>query len=62
LIDFIFLATSVKRWTANGKIYATSFKDHEELKRLRWALLKNAENLIPSQKKKLDWAFHHLRN
>ncbi len=33
------------------------FKGHEELKRLKWALLKKAENLTPNQKKQLDRAF-----
>jgi transposase len=33
------------------------FKDKEELKRLKWALLKNPENLTPAQKDKLDHAF-----
>ena len=33
------------------------FKDREELKRLKWVLLKNAENLTPDQKKKRDRAF-----
>ena len=33
------------------------FKDQDELKRLKWALLKNAEGLTPDQKKKLDRAF-----
>ena len=33
------------------------FKDEEDFKRLKWALLKNAENLTPDQKKKLDRAF-----
>ena len=33
------------------------FKDQEDLKHLKWALLKNAENLTPDQKKKLDRAF-----
>jgi transposase len=32
------------------------FKDQEDFKRLKWALLKNAENLTPDQKKKLDRA------
>lgn len=33
------------------------FKDKEEFKRLKWALLKNSENLTPAQKDKLDRAF-----
>lgn len=33
------------------------FKDEEDFKRLKWALLKNAQNLTPDQKKKLDRAF-----
>lgn len=33
------------------------FKDKEEFKRLKWALLKNPENLTPAQKDKLDRAF-----
>ena len=33
------------------------FKDQDELKCLKWALLKNAEGLTPDQKKKLDRAF-----
>jgi transposase len=33
------------------------FKDQEEFKGLKWALLKNAENLTADQKKKLDRAF-----
>jgi transposase len=33
------------------------FKDQEEFKGLKWALLKNAENLTPEQKKKIDRAF-----
>ena len=33
------------------------FKDQDDLKRLKWALLKNAEGLAPDQKKKLDRAF-----
>ncbi len=33
------------------------FKDREELKRLKWALLKNAENLTPDQTTKRDRAF-----
>jgi transposase len=33
------------------------FKDQEDFKRLKWALLKNAENLTADQKKKLDRAF-----
>ena len=32
------------------------FKDQEEFKRIKWALLKNAENLTADQKKKLDRA------
>ena len=32
------------------------FKDQEEFKHLKWALLKNAENLTADQKKKLDRA------
>ena len=32
-------------------------KDHEALKHLKWALLKNAEDLTPEQKKKRDRAF-----
>jgi transposase len=33
------------------------FKDQEEFKRLKWALLKNVENLTPEQKNKLNRAF-----
>jgi transposase len=33
------------------------FKDHEEFKRLKWALLKNAEDLTDDQQKKLARAF-----
>ena len=33
------------------------FKDQDDLKRLKWALLKNAEGLTPDQKKKLNRAF-----
>jgi len=33
------------------------FKDQEEFKRLKWALLKNAEDLTDDQKKKLNQAF-----
>lgn len=33
------------------------FKDQEDFKRLKWALLKNAENLTADQKKKLARAF-----
>ncbi len=33
------------------------FKDHEEFKRLKWVLLKNAEDLSEEQKKKLALAF-----
>jgi transposase len=33
------------------------FKDKEEFKNLKWALLKNAEDLTPDQKKKLARAF-----
>ena len=33
------------------------FKDEEDFKNLKWLLLKNAEDLTPDQKKKLDRAF-----
>ena len=33
------------------------FKDQEDFKRLKWALLKNAEDLTADQKKKLNRAF-----
>ena len=33
------------------------FKDQDDLKRMKWALLKNAEGLTPDQKKKRDQAF-----
>lgn len=33
------------------------YKDQEDFKRLKWALLKNSENLTPTQKDKLDRAF-----
>jgi len=33
------------------------FKDQDDLKRLKWTLLKNADGLTPDQKKKRDHAF-----
>ncbi len=39
------------------KSVCQQFKDHEACKHLKWALLKNAENLTPHQKNKRDQAF-----
>ena len=54
---FHFFSHLNKAVDGQRKSWRRQFKDHEELKRLKWALLKNAENLTPDQKKKRDRAF-----
>lgn len=54
---FHFFSHRNKAVDGQRKSWRRQFKDHEELKRLKWALLKKAENLTPDQKKKRDRAF-----
>ena len=54
---FHFFGHLNKAVDSQRKSLRRQFKDQEDFKRLKWALLKNAENLTPDQKKKLDRAF-----
>ena len=54
---FHFFSDLNKAVDSQRKNLRRQFKDQEDFKRLKWALLKNAENLTPDQKKKLDRAF-----
>jgi transposase len=54
---FHFFSYLNKAVDSQRKNLRRQFKDQEDFKRLKWALLKNAENLTPDQKKKLDRAF-----
>ena len=54
---FHFFAHLNKAVDNQRKNLRRKFKDSEAFKRLKWALLKNAEDLTPDQKKKLDRAF-----
>lgn len=54
---FHFFGYLNKAVDSQRKSLRRQFKDHEAFKRLKWALLKNAENLTLDQKKKLDRAF-----
>jgi transposase len=54
---FHFFSYLNKAADSQRKSWRRQFKDQEDFKRLKWALLKNAENLTPDQKKKLDRAF-----
>jgi len=54
---FHFFGYLNKAVDSQRKSLRRQFKDHEDFKRLKWVLLKNAENLTPDQKKKLDRAF-----
>ena len=54
---FHFFGHLNKAVDSQRKSLCRHFKDEEDFKRLKWALLKNAENLTPDQKKKLDRAF-----
>ena len=53
---FHFFSYLNKAVDSQRKNLRRQFKDQEDFKRLKWALLKNAENLTPDQKKKLDRA------
>ena len=53
---FHFFSDLNKAVDSQRKNLRRQFKDQEDFKRLKWALLKNAENLTPDQKKKLDRA------
>lgn len=54
---FHFFSYLNKAVDSHRKSLRRQFKDKEEFKRLKWALLKNPENLTPTQKDKLDRAF-----
>ena len=54
---FHFFSYLNKAVDSQRKSLRRQFKDQEDFKRLKWALLKNAENLTPDQKKKRDRAF-----
>jgi transposase len=54
---FHFFAHLNKAVDNQRKKLRRKFKDKEEFKNLKWALLKNAEDLTPDQKKKLERAF-----
>ena len=54
---FHFFSYLNKALDSQRKSLRRKFKDQEDFKRLKWALLKNAENLTPEQKKKLNRAF-----
>jgi transposase len=54
---FHFFGHLNKAVDSQRKSLRRQFKDQEDFKRLKWALLKNAENLTPDQKKKLGRAF-----
>ena len=54
---FHFFSYLNKAVDSQRKSLRRQFKDKEEFKRLKWALLKNPENLTPAQKDKLDRAF-----
>lgn len=54
---FHFFSYLNKAVDSQRKSWRRQFKDQEDFKRLKWALLKNAENLTPDQKKKRDRAF-----
>ena len=56
---FHFFSYLNKAVDSQRKSLRRQFKDQEEFKRLKWALLKNPENLTPAQKDKLDRAFLH---
>ena len=53
---FHFFSYLNKAVDSQRKSLRRQFKDKEEFKRLKWALLKNPENLTPTQKDKLDRA------
>ena len=53
---FHFFSYLNKAVDSQRKNLRRQFKDQEEFKRLKWALLKNAENLTTDQKKKLNRA------
>jgi len=53
---FHFFSDINKAVDSQRKNLRRQFKDQEDFKRLKWVLLKNAENLTPDQKKKLDRA------
>ena len=53
---FHFFSYLNKAVDSQRKNLRRQFKDQEDFKRLKWALLKNAENLTPDQKKKLNRA------
>ena len=54
---FHFFSYRNKAVDSQRKSLRRQFKDKEEFKRLKWALLKNPENLTPAQRDKLDRAF-----
>ena len=54
---FHFFSYLNKAVDSQRKSLRRQFKDKEEFKRLKWALLKNPENLTPAQKDKLSCAF-----
>lgn len=54
---FHFFSYLNKAVDSQRKSLRRQFKDKEEFKRLKWALLKNPENLTPAQKDKLGCAF-----
>jgi len=54
---FHFFSYLNKAVDSQRKNLRRQFKDQEDFKRLKWALLKNAENLTVDQKKKLSRAF-----
>ena len=54
---FHFFGHLNKAVDSQRKSLRRQFKDKEEFKRLKWALLKNAEDLTPDQRKKLNRAF-----
>jgi len=54
---FHFFSYLNKAVDSQRKSLRRQFKDREEFKRLKWALLKNPENLTPVQIDKLDRAF-----
>ena len=58
---FHFFSYLNKAVDSQRKSLRRQFKDQEEFKRLKWALLKNPENLTPAQKDKLDRAFLQSR-
>ena len=54
---FHFFGHLNKAVDSHRKSLRRQFKDQEDFKRLKWALLKNVENVTSDQKKKLERAF-----